>query len=81
MFSQVFKGAAIVLVFSLQVYSHALISPVLGVTGTPQRSDVQTPSNGSPCGNTNITANIDNSTSVVAAADGTFTVTVTNYNG
>jgi hypothetical protein len=81
MFSQVFKVAAIVLALSFQVHSHALVSPVLGVTGTPQRSDVQTPSNGSPCGSTSVNANIDTSKPVVAAADGTFVVGVTNFNG
>ncbi|KAJ7702678.1 hypothetical protein B0H17DRAFT_923183, partial [Mycena rosella] len=55
-------------------------SPALGVKGTPQRSDVQRPSTASPCGNVNIASNLDTSTAVAAAADGTVTFQVQNFN-
>jgi len=81
MFSRIFAVAAIVLTFSAQAHAHAALAPVLGVAGTPKRSDVQRPSTATPCGKTNVAANIDTSTPVAAAADGTFTVTATNFNG
>lgn len=80
MFSKLLTCATLVLVLVLQAHAHAAIAPVLGVTGAPRRSDVQRPSNVKPCGRTNIAANIDGSTPVAAAADGTFTTTVTNFN-
>ncbi|GLB42276.1 hypothetical protein LshimejAT787_1102910 [Lyophyllum shimeji] len=81
MFSKVFALAAVVLTYSAQAHAHAAIAPVLGVAGTPKRSDVQRPSTANPCGKTNVAATIDTSTPVTAAADGSFTVTVTNFNG
>jgi hypothetical protein len=81
MFSKSYIVSALVLTaLSLQVNAHAAISPMLGVKGAPQRSDVQRPSSASECGNVNIANNIDTSTPVQAAADGTFTATVTNFN-
>lgn len=80
MFSKLFSTVALVLALSLQVHGHAAIVPVLGVTGTPARSDVQRPSTASPCGKTNPATAIDASTPVVAAANGQFKVTVTNFN-
>jgi len=81
MFSKVFTSTALLLALSLQVHGHAAIAPVLGVAGAPARSDVQRPSAAAPCGKTNVAATIDTSTPVVAAADGTFSATVTNFNG
>jgi len=81
MFSKFFAIAAVFLTFSAQVHAHAAIAPVLGVTGAPKRADVQRPSTASACGKTNVAATIDKSTPVVAAADGSFTVTATNFNG
>lgn len=81
MFSKVFALAALALAFTAQVQAHAAIAPVLSVAGAPKRNNVQRPSTAKPCGNTNIAQTIDTSTPVVAAADGTFTVTVTNFNG
>jgi len=80
MFCKLFVIAAVVLTLSAQAHAHAAIAPALAVTGTPKRADVQRPSTATPCGNTNIAANIDKSTPVIAAADGTFAVTVTNFN-
>jgi len=81
MFSKVFAIAAVIFTITAQVHAHTAISPVLGVAGAPKRADAQRPSTATPCGKTNIAANIDTSTPVVAAADGTFTVTATNFNG
>ncbi|KAF5379140.1 hypothetical protein D9615_005960 [Tricholomella constricta] len=81
MYSKVFAIAAVLLTLSVQGHAHATIAPVLGVAGTPKRSDVQRPRKATPCGRTNIAANIDTSTPVVAAADGSFSVTATNFNG
>ncbi|KAF8887544.1 hypothetical protein BD779DRAFT_1672676 [Infundibulicybe gibba] len=81
MFSKVFVSTALLLTLSLQVHGHAAIAPVLGVAGAPARSDVQRPSAAAACGKTNVAATIDTSTPVVAAADGTFSATVTNFNG
>ncbi|KAF8068977.1 hypothetical protein FPV67DRAFT_1415070 [Lyophyllum atratum] len=81
MFSNFFAIAAVFLTFSAQVHAHAALAPALGVTGAPKRSDVQRPSTASPCGKASVAATIDKSTPVVAAADGSFTVTATNFNG
>ncbi|KAG6848408.1 hypothetical protein H0H93_000456, partial [Arthromyces matolae] len=77
--------AVIALVFAVQAHAHAAVSPVLGVAGTPVRGDVKRPLTlgfiKKPCGlGVNIAANLDTSTPVVAQPDGTFNVTVTNFN-
>jgi hypothetical protein len=81
MFSKVFTLAAIALTFTAQVQAHAAIAPALGLAAAPKRSDVQRPSTAKGCGNVNVAQTINTSTPVVAAADGSFTVTVTNFNG
>jgi hypothetical protein len=53
-------------------------SPALGVKGTPKRSDVQRPSTAKPCGKIDIASNLDASTAIAAAADGTVTMKVQN---
>jgi hypothetical protein len=64
-----------------RAYAHAAISPMLGVSGTPARSDVQRPlENIAPCGKVSATENLDTSTPVQMAADGTVTMTITNFN-
>ncbi|KAF9467912.1 hypothetical protein BDZ94DRAFT_915958 [Collybia nuda] len=80
MFSKAFAAAILALTFTVQVHAHAAVSPVLGVAGAPKRSDVQRPRAATPCGKTNIAANLDTSTPVAAAADGSFTMTITNFN-
>ncbi|KAJ3731369.1 hypothetical protein DFJ43DRAFT_1132504 [Lentinula guzmanii] len=80
MFSKVFASLSVLLAISAQVNAHAAIAPALGVTGTPVRADVQRPSNASPCGTVDVASNIDTSTPVQAAADGTFTATATDFN-
>jgi len=73
--------ASILLLSSLSgVLGHTAIAPALGVKGNPVRNDAQRPSTAKPCGNINIAQTLDTSTAVPAAADGSFTVTVTNFN-
>ncbi|KAJ7191114.1 hypothetical protein GGX14DRAFT_381459 [Mycena pura] len=54
-------------------------SPALGVK-TPARSDVQRPSTAKPCGTIDIASNLDSSTALPAAADGSVTMNVENFN-
>lgn len=82
MFSKIFSFALILLAIAFQVQAHAAIAPALGVSGNPKRSDAKRPSNSSPCGQgVNIAGQINQSTAINAAADGSFTATVTNFNG
>lgn len=81
MFSKAFAIAFLVLASSLQVHAHAAVSPVLGVGNSPQRSDVKRPNNLQTCGlNVDIAGTVDSSTPAQAAADGTVTMTATNFN-
>ena len=81
MFSRVFAIATVIVTLSVQAQAHAVISPALGVTGTPQRLDAQIPLKVLPCGlKANIAGDIDTATPVVAAANGSFAVTITNFN-
>ncbi|KAJ3827757.1 hypothetical protein EV361DRAFT_793455 [Lentinula raphanica] len=80
MFSKVFVSLSVLLAISAQVSAHAAIAPALGVAGTPVRADVQKPSKASPCGKVDVASNLDTSTPVQAAADGTFTATATDFN-
>ena len=70
---------ALCLALSLQAHADAAISPALGVQGTPTQADAQRPSAANPCGNADLAA-IDTSTAVTAAANGTFSATITNFN-
>lgn len=80
MFSKsLFLAAALLLGTVTQVNAHAAIAPALGVKGTPARSDVQRPSSSKPCGSANL-ADVSSSTAVNAGADGSVTMTVTNFN-
>ncbi|THH21604.1 hypothetical protein EUX98_g8335 [Antrodiella citrinella] len=74
--------SASVLVFglALQAQGHAIISPALGVTGTPVRNDVQQPSSAKECGNVNIASTLGSTTPIVANADGSFNATIQNFN-
>lgn len=64
---------------SVQVNAHAAIAPALGVAGTPARSDVQRPSTASPCGKADV-AQAATAQAVAAGADGSVTMTVTDFN-
>jgi len=81
MFTKAFAIGALVLASCLEVNAHAAVSPVLGLAGAPARSDVNRPNTRAPCGrNVDIATAMAASTPVQAAADGTFTMTVTNFN-
>ena len=80
MFAKILLVVPVVFSIALQASAHAIIQPPLGVKGTPTRNDVQRPSKQAPCGNVNIAQTIGTTTPIVAAADGTFTATVTNFN-
>jgi hypothetical protein len=74
-------SSAVILAASLQVSAHAAIAPALGAkSATVVRNDAQRPSAAAPCGNVNIASTLDTSTAV-AANNGVFTATVTNFNG
>ncbi|KAI0754369.1 hypothetical protein C8Q80DRAFT_1266011 [Daedaleopsis nitida] len=60
----VVAAVALLLGASLQADAHAAISPMLGVKGKPQRSNVQRPSVAKPCGNVNIAQALDSSTAI-----------------
>lgn len=81
MFSKLLTSSALVLAVSLQAHAHAAVAPALGVSGTPVRADVQRPSTAQPCGTgVNIASDIDSSTAVTAAADGSFDATAIDFN-
>jgi hypothetical protein len=52
--------------------------PHLGVKGTPKQSNVQRPSTAKLCRILDIVSNLDASTAIAAAADGTVTMKVQN---
>jgi len=81
MFAKIWASSLLVSAFCLQVTAHAVFSPVLGVQGVPQITDVQKPSKQQPCGITNIANTFDSSKTVTADADGNFEVTGINFNG
>lgn len=78
--SKLYFVAALLLGASIQAQAHAIISPALGVTGTPARSDVQRPSKNAECGSANIATDLNTVTPIVAKADGSFAATITNFN-
>jgi len=71
--------ASIFLALATQTSAHAMPSVALGVKGTVKKSDVQRPSTATPCGNVAIAANLDTSTAVPAAADGTVTMNIQSF--
>jgi len=78
-FSKAAFISAFILAIGLQVHAHAIISPPLGVSGTPVRNDVQRPSTAKPCGNAALSA-VGTSTAATIAADGTLKLSVTDFN-
>ncbi|KAJ7680026.1 hypothetical protein B0H17DRAFT_943586 [Mycena rosella] len=72
--------ASVLLALAAQTSAHAIPNPALGVKGTPARSDVQRPSTAKPCGTIDPATTLDTSTAIPAAADGTVTMSVTNFN-
>ncbi|KAJ6615810.1 hypothetical protein B0H10DRAFT_1707961, partial [Mycena sp. CBHHK59/15] len=72
-------ACASLLALAAQTSGQAIPIPALGVSGTPALSDVQSPSTAEPCGTIDPTTAIDSSTPIAAAADGTVTMTVQNF--
>jgi len=79
MISKVFIISIAVLLLSLQVNAHAVISPALGASGKPVRNDAQKPNKGKPCGNADL-SKVDSSTPVKANGNGLMTMTIQNFN-
>ncbi|OBZ73251.1 hypothetical protein A0H81_07016 [Grifola frondosa] len=80
MFSKDLIACAVVFFsLSLQTSAQAVITPALGVSGTPVSSDAQQPSSSAECGQINIADNINSATPITAAADGTFSATIVNF--
>ena len=80
MFAKLVTSSLLLLAAASSVSAHAAFAPVLGVAGTPARSDVQRPSANAQCGKTNVASALAGSTAVPLAADGSFTVTATDFN-
>ncbi|KAK7445192.1 hypothetical protein VKT23_015061, partial [Stygiomarasmius scandens] len=82
MFSKTLLPILLLAISSLHsVAGHALMTPALGVSGEGERRDVQRLQRTGPsCGEVDVAANMATSTPAMAAADGTFTVTATNFN-
>ncbi|CAL1699713.1 unnamed protein product [Somion occarium] len=81
MFPKIFFALALVPGLTFQVSGQALVAPPIGVAGTTAQGDVQEPSDNAPCGaGVDIAQTLAASTPIVAAADGSFTATVTNFN-
>ncbi|KAG8680704.1 hypothetical protein FRC08_016098 [Ceratobasidium sp. 394] len=72
------KSLIVVAALAAHVLGHAVVQPVMGVAGTPKRSDTQRPSTAKPCGNTAL-SEIDSSSSITMTGT-SFTATSTNFN-
>lgn len=83
MFSKNWTFLILLLAVSLEVHAHAAVAPVLGKgSAAPVRRDAKRPTRINPCGlGVRVNSAIDQSTPVQAAPDGTFTATITNFNG
>ncbi|KAG8708276.1 hypothetical protein FRC09_001338 [Ceratobasidium sp. 395] len=72
------KSLIVVAALAAHVLGHAMVSPALGVAGTPKRSDTQRPSTAKPCGNIAL-SKIDSSKAITMTGN-TFTADATNFN-
>ncbi|KAK7057954.1 hypothetical protein R3P38DRAFT_3547066 [Favolaschia claudopus] len=72
--------ASVFLALAVQTSAHAIPSPALGIKGDPVRKDTQRPTDAKPCGNVDIASNLDTSTAIPAAADGSVTMNVQHFN-
>ncbi|KAF8507606.1 hypothetical protein JB92DRAFT_2734891 [Gautieria morchelliformis] len=80
MFSKAVYASLFVCSLVLQGHAHAAIAPMLGVSGTPARGNVQRPSTAQPCGKINPATTIDTSQAATADAQGNVALTATNFN-
>ncbi|KAI0289379.1 hypothetical protein BC826DRAFT_1032368 [Russula brevipes] len=81
MFPKSFIAPIFVLALTYSANAHAAINPFAGLGGTATRQDVSRVSDGKPCGNINIAQAIDSSTTIPVNPDGSFSPTITNFNG
>ncbi|KAG9115474.1 hypothetical protein FRC07_007533 [Ceratobasidium sp. 392] len=72
------KSLIVVAALAAHVLGHAVVQPVMGVAGTPKRSDTQRPSTANPCGKTAISKM--GSSQSIAMSGTTFTAKATNFN-
>ncbi|KAG8787498.1 hypothetical protein FRC12_015501 [Ceratobasidium sp. 428] len=72
------KSLIVVAALAAHVLGHAMVSPALGVAGTPKRSDTQRPSTANPCGKIAV-SKIDSSKSITMTGN-SFTAEATNFN-
>lgn len=72
---------AVALSLSSQAFGHAIITPAIGVSGTPVRGDVTRVSSAAPCGSgVDIASRIPGSEAAQAVGNA-FNLTITNFNG
>jgi len=81
MFPKSFIAPIFVLALTYSANAHAAINPFAGLGGTATRQDVNSVSGGKPCGNINIAQAVDSSTPIPVNPDGSFSPTITNFNG
>lgn len=83
MFAKAWTSIVVLLAVSLEVHAHAAVAPVLGKgSAAPIRADAKLPLKIAPCGlGVKVASALGQSTPIQAAADGTITATITNFNG
>ena len=79
MLSKSFATSIFLLALTSSVNANGIITPALGVSGSPGSSDVQHPSDTAPCGTIPIAQNLDTSTAIQADGNGKFTPSITNF--
>ncbi|KAG8709769.1 hypothetical protein FRC09_000477 [Ceratobasidium sp. 395] len=72
------KSLIVVAALAAHVLGHAMVTPALGVAGTPKRSDTQRPSTAKPCGNIAL-SKIDSSKAITMNGN-SFNADATNFN-
>ena len=82
MFGKTLTSLAILAAAS-SVSAHAIFTPAIGIVGRAAvRADVERVTAAAPCGpNVDVATAVPDSTAVTLNSDGTFTVTVTDFNG
>jgi len=79
MLSKSFTASLFLLALTSSVNANAVVAPCLGVQGTPGATDVQHPSDASPCGSISISQNLDTSNAIQADSSGQFKPSITNF--
>jgi len=59
--------------------SGCIITPALGISGSPEANDVQKPLDNAPCGGIDIAQKIDSSEPITADGTGQFTPSIKNF--